>query len=534
MFRRYLVPFDITRLPEVETDFLIVGSGIAGLYTALKAVEYGRVTLLTKRKIEDSNTGQAQGGIAAAIDRSDSPSLHLQDTLEAGAGLNDVMAVEVLVSEGPTRVEELIRMGTQFDTIEGELALTREGAHSRRRILHASGDATGEEIRRSLWEQCQVHQEIGIHEDTHVIDILLNQDRQCMGLLAWNSSQGLHIYRGKLTVLATGGNGQLYKYSTNPEVTTGDGIAAAYRAGAEIMDLEFVQFHPTALTKAGWPTFLISEAVRGEGAKLYNSRGERFMPRYHQLAELAPRNVVALAIWKEMAETGAPSVLLDVSHMEEDSFAKRFPWISRTCHSYGIQVPQERIPVAPAAHYLMGGIRTDLWGQTNIPRLYACGEAACNGVHGANRLASNSLLEGLVFGARIVEGGLHWLGKRLNRQIYHGPWGKDSLYDRLPDGEAPEKADLVAAKVQQIMWEKVGLWRSADSLRSALEALGGIDGTVAQQSTVTRAVEAANMHLLARLTAKAAQTRSESRGGHYRVDYPESRLQWLRHIIMSV
>ncbi|MBM7866446.1 L-aspartate oxidase [Heliobacterium gestii] len=533
MFRRYLVPFDPDQLPERETDFLIVGSGIAGLYTALQAVAYGRVSLLTKRKVEDSNTGQAQGGIAAALDRGDSPSLHLQDTLQAGAGLNDVTAVEVLVSEGPTRVEELIRMGTQFDTIEGELALTREGAHSRRRILHASGDATGEEIRRSLWEQCRQHEQIELYENTQLIDVLRDKAGHCAGLLVWNAELGLHIHRAKLTVLATGGNGQLYKLSTNPEVTTGDGIAAAYRAGASVMDLEFVQFHPTALTLEGQPPFLISEAVRGEGGKLLNSRGERFMPRYHKLAELAPRDVVALAIWKEMDETGAPSVFLDVSHMSEEEFANRFPWIFRTCRSYGIAVPAAPIPVAPAAHYLMGGVRTDLWGETGIPRLYVCGEAACNGVHGANRLASNSLLEGLVFGARIVEGGLRWLESTPQRELDHGPWGKGSLFDRLPDGEESRAADRVAYSVQQIMWEKVGLWRSAESLTEALACLNGIDEREAVQGTVTRAMEAANMHLLGRLTARAALLRNESRGGHYRVDYPERCDEWRRHILMS-
>lgn len=534
MFPRYLVDFEYHQLTKFETDFLIVGSGIAGLYTALKAVEYGCVAMLTKRKVGDSNTEQAQGGIAAAIDRGDSPSLHLQDTLKAGAGLNDVAAVEVLVSEGPARVEELIQMGTAFDTIEGELALTREGAHSRRRILHASGDATGEEIRRTLWRHCQEHSDIDIYENTQLVDVLINHDGQCFGVLAWNSSLGLHIHRAKVTVLATGGNGQLYKNSTNPEVTTGDGIAAAYRAGAEVMDLEFVQFHPTALTKAGAPPFLISEAVRGEGAQLVNIHGQRFMPRYHQLAELAPRDVVALAIWQEMSDTQAPSVFLDVKTLKDEDFAQRFPTIYRTCLSFGIQVPEELIPVAPAAHYLMGGIRTDLWGQTNIPRLFSCGEAACNGVHGANRLASNSLLEGLVFGARIVQAGRWWLEGRPSTEIAHEPYSKFAVFNQLPSGEVPEKAEAVASVIQQIMWERVGLWRSNRSLTTAVSDLHQINAMEARRGTVSRAFEAANMLLLGRLTASAALLRMESRGGHYRVDAPESRNLWLRHIVQSI
>ncbi|KAB2953085.1 L-aspartate oxidase [Heliorestis acidaminivorans] len=530
MTSRYLVEFDHSKLTAYETDFLIVGSGIAGLYTALKAVAYGRVTILTKRKVSDSNTQLAQGGIAAAIGRRDSPTLHLQDTLTAGAGLNDISAVKVMVSEGPGRVEELIQMGTQFDTVEGALALTREGAHSRRRILHASGDATGEEIRRSLLDQCRKHKDINILEDTQVSDILLNRQGQCFGVVAWHAEKGLHSFYSAVTVLATGGNGQLYKYSTNPEVTTGDGIAAAFRAGAELMDLEFIQFHPTALTKEGIPPFLISEAVRGEGAQLLNSEGIRFMPKYHQLAELAPRDVVALAIWKEMMNTGAPSVFLDLSTIKSNDFASRFPVIYKTCRSFGINVPEEKIPVAPAAHYLMGGVRTDINGRTNIARLFACGEAACNGVHGANRLASNSLLEGLVFGSHIVEAARPWLKEKPDYCLETLSTGS-AIYDTLPTGEAPWEADEVAQRIQKVMWESVGLWRSSDTLEKAAQELEIVDLQQASRGNVSRAFEAANMLLLGKLTVRAAELRKESRGGHYRVDEPESKSLWLRHIV---
>ncbi|MDD2420678.1 MAG: L-aspartate oxidase [Heliobacteriaceae bacterium] len=532
MFPRYLVNFQYSNLPVFGTDYLVIGSGIAGLYTALKAVEYGRVTLLTKRKVEDSNTEQAQGGIAAAIDRGDSPSLHMEDTLKAGAGLNDLKAVEVLVSEGPARVEELIRMGTAFDRCEGEIAFGREGAHSRCRILHACGDATGEEIRRTLWRHCQEHGEITVFEGTQVIDVLVNSAGECYGVLAWQAKLGLHIYHAKVTVLATGGNGQLYKNSTNPEVTTGDGIAAAFRAGAEVMDLEFVQFHPTALTKEGAPPFLISEAVRGEGAQLFNSKGERFMPRYHELAELAPRNVVSLAIWQEMANTGAPAVFLKVAGEHDADFAQRFPTIHRKCLYYGIKAPAEMIPVAPAAHYLMGGIRSDLWGRTNIPRLFACGEAACNGVHGANRLASNSLLEGLVFGARIVEAGRQWLDQSPGTTPAETT-ASGAAFASLPSGELPAKAEGVAQAIQQVMWERVGLWRSARGLITALADLERIALPEAWPGEVNRVFETANMLLLACLTARAALLRVESRGAHYRVDAPQSRNLWCRHIVQS-
>ncbi|MCW2277074.1 L-aspartate oxidase [Heliophilum fasciatum] len=534
MRTRYLFPFTPAELPEYRAEFLIIGSGIAGLYTALKAAKFGHVTLLTKRRVGDSNTEYAQGGIAAAIDSADSPSLHLKDTLEAGAGLNEVDAVQVLVNEGPSRVEELIELGTQFDTIEGELALTREGAHSRRRILHASGDATGEEIRRAVWEACVTHDRIRVYENTQLVDLLRNRDGECCGVLACHEERGLHVFKAAVTIVSTGGAAQLYKYSTNPDVTTGDGIAAAFRAGAEVMDLEFVQFHPTALTKEGAPPFLISEAVRGEGGLLLNGRGQRFMPKYHKLAELAPRDVVALAIWQEMDDAGAASVFLDVSHLKGESFAKRFPNIYRNCQAYGIDVPNEPIPVAPAAHYLMGGVRTDIWGRTNIPRLFVCGEAACNGVHGANRLASNSLLEGLVFGARIVESGRPWLDVAMDETIDHGPLGMTSVFAGLPSGANPASAQKIAEAIQHIMWERVGLWRSEEELASAAFDLERVAIKEAEQGSLIRALEAANMLLLGKLTACSALLRTESRGGHYRVDVPASRDIWLRHIIHAV
>ena len=410
MTPRYLFSPELDRLPSLESDFLIVGSGIAGLFAAYKAGQLGSVLVVTKQRAEDSNTEMAQGGIAAAVDETDSPVQHLEDTLEAGAGLCDARAVEILVTEGPLRVMELVELGVRFDREGSAWDLGREGAHRRRRILHAS-DATGGEIARALIRECRSNPRITLREGCFLVDFLRSAPSgRCVGaLMLDNQSGGFMVCRAPVVIVATGGAGQLYQNTTNPAVATGDGAAAAYRAGAELVDMEFVQFHPTALAMPNAPHFLISEAVRGEGALLRNVRGERFMPRYHQMADLAPRDVVTRAIVREMQETQADHVFLDISQLEPDRFQARFPNICSTCRQYGLDLDKGSIPVAPATHYIMGGIRTGADGETNIPGLYACGEAACNGVHGANRLASNSLLEGLVFGARAVTAGWQYL-----------------------------------------------------------------------------------------------------------------------------
>ncbi|OAT80697.1 L-aspartate oxidase [Desulfotomaculum copahuensis] len=520
----YLVNFDTRELPREKWDFVILGSGIAGLYTACTASWAGRRSVvLTKHTLVDSNTDKAQGGIAAALGDSDSPGLHLKDTLGAGAGLCDREAVDILVNEGPQRVRELIAMGARFDRQDGELALTREGAHSRRRILHAAGDATGAEIQRVLNEQVSLDPLIEVRENHFVVDLLVRENT-CYGVLALDCREDrLKVFYGRAVVLATGGLGQLYDHSTNPEVATGDGIALAYRAGAEVMDMEFLQFHPTVLSLPGAPRFLISEAVRGEGAFLRNRYGERFMPRYHELAELAPRDVVVRAILKEMANTAADKVFLDLSHLDPEMVHSRFPTISRTCAGYGLDITRDPVPVAPAAHYMMGGVKTNLHGETSIHNLYACGEVACQGVHGANRLASNSLLDGLVYGGRTVE--------RVAGLPPAGGEYPDFCCRVLSDPPAVDEKQL-RAEIQAIMGKYAGPARTADGLQKALaffERWSGLEGCRAGGPPE---MEVRNMLQVGQLVAQAALIRTESRGGHYRHDYPESRPCWQKHVIL--
>ncbi len=516
---RYLSNFDMAKLPQVSCDVLVVGTGIAGLYTALKASPIGRVIVLTKSKLEESNTEYAQGGIAAAIGTEDSPRLHFMDTLEAGAGLCDEDAVQVLVEEGPDCVRELIKIGTQFDKDEeGEYQLTREGAHSMRRILHARGDATGDEIRRAL--QHKVYEEgIIVYENQYIVDILM-QDGRCIGVLALDAHERMTAYIARATILCTGGAGQLYINSTNPEVATGDGIAIAYRAGADIQDVEFVQFHPTALYGEGTPKFLISEAVRGEGALLLNKNGERFMPDYHPRAELAPRDVVSRAIVDQMRKTGHPCVYEDARAIP--GVKERFPTIYAACLRRGIDITQDLIPVAPAAHYIMGGVRTDVNGRTNIAGLYACGEVACTGIHGANRLASNSLLEGLVFGRRIAQ----VLATELPAEVESRNFGWRSA-PAIPD----RPLNWLWAEIQQLMWDNVGIAREAGGLNAAIDRLSKIVDSMSGALISKEGFQVANLATVALLIAQAAITREESRGGHFRTDFPSRDDEhWKRHV----
>jgi len=518
---RYLANFDLAKLPQVTCDILVVGTGIAGLYTALKSREIGRVIVLTKRKLEESNTEYAQGGIAAAIGDQDSPRLHLADTLEAGAGLCREDAVEVLVEEGPDCVRELIAMGTQFDkNEEGQISLTREGAHSERRILHARGDATGDEIRRAL--QQKVHDDgIVVYENHYIVDVITANGR-CIGVLALDDHDRLTAYLARATILATGGAGQLYMNSTNPEVATGDGIAIAWRAGAEIEDVEFVQFHPTALYGEGSPKFLISEAVRGEGAYLLNQQGERFMLGAHPRAELAPRDIVARAIVAQLRQSGHPCVYEDARHIP--NVRERFPTIYAACLRKGIDMTRDLIPVAPAAHYIMGGVKTDHDGRTTVPGLYACGEVACTGIHGANRLASNSLLEGLVFGRRIAES--------LKRELPAMPEATEVAVRTGP--AIPNRPlNLLWAEVQQLMWDKVGILREESGLAAAVDRLRQINASFGGALQTREGFQVANLATVAELVAQAALIREESRGGHYRVDYPDrDDAHWNRHVTL--
>jgi L-aspartate oxidase len=526
MIPRYIVDFDLHSLPRVKTDVAVIGAGIAGLYTALQASEYADVVMISKKGLDDSNTRWAQGGIAAVTAKSDSPALHRQDTLIAGAGLCSYAAVEVLVHEGPERLKELIAYGTEFDKdAQGRYELTKEGAHSKRRILHAHGDATGAEIVRALSARVREHANITILENHFAIDVV-TQDGECVGVIVQNPEGGLFFLESNATVLATGGAGQLYRYTTNPDIATADGIAMAYRAGARIKDVEFIQFHPTALYYPGAPRFLISEAVRGEGAILRNTSGERFMEKYHPQKELAPRDVVARAIVSEMERTHSAYVYLDITHESEELIKHRFPTIYRFCLQYGLDMVTDWIPVAPACHYIMGGVQTDLNGETSTKRLFACGEVSCTGVHGANRLASNSLSEAVVFGHRIV---------RRIREL--PPLPEVRPFAAVEPKRTPRSADTREQRVrlQKLMLRHVGLKRQEKGLRKALDELERMQRLFYGVYREREAFEFLNLLNTAVLTTRAALLREESRGGHYRVDFPnKDDLIWRKHIIQSI
>jgi L-aspartate oxidase len=527
MVPRYVIDFKLTELEMYTTDVLVIGSGIAGLYTALKISESRDVILLSKTDLTQSNTRYAQGGIAAVTAETDSPELHRQDTLIAGAGICSNEAVEVLVNEGPSCITDLIHYGTKFDEEDGVLALTKEGAHSQRRILHAQGDATGAEIVRALSERALANGRITILENHFTLDLVTHQG-ECIGALVRKPDGQVVYVRANATVLATGGAGQLYRYTTNPEIATGDGMAMAYRAGAYIKDVEFIQFHPTSLCYPGAPRFLISEAVRGEGAVLRNINGERFMEKYHPLKELAPRDVVARAMVSEMESTGSTFVYLDITHESEELIKRRFPNIYKVCLRYGLDMVTDWIPVAPAAHYIMGGIKTDLYGETATRRLFACGEVSCTGVHGANRLASNSLAEALVFGRRISE--------RINELTDIGndiPAVSFSLMrQQTMKSETVMERKL---RMQKLMLTHVGLKRSEKGLTKAVRELERYAKAFRMKMEKPEELEYLNLLTCACLVANAALLREESRGGHYRDDFPKrDELVWRKHIVQSI
>ncbi|PYI50244.1 L-aspartate oxidase [Paenibacillus flagellatus] len=522
MVPRYLIDFSLDELPCVETDVMVIGAGIAGLFTTIRASESNRVLIITKPKsLLESNTRYAQGGIAAVISDEDSPDYHRQDTLIAGAGLCDPEAVDILVHEGPAGVQDLIRLGTQFDRENGELALTKEGAHSQRRILHAQGDATGAEIVRALSEKTKLNPNVTIWDDHFVID-LVTADNVCYGAIV-QKPDGVRVYvKAKATILCSGGAGQLYRYTTNPEIATGDGIAMAYRAGAVVRDVEFIQFHPTALCYPGAPRFLISEAVRGEGAVLRNIRGERFMEKVHPQLELAPRDIVARAIVDEMEQTKSTFVYIDITHESPDMVKHRFPNIYEFCLNYGLDLTSDWIPVAPAAHYMMGGVKTDLNGETSVKRLYACGEVSSTGVHGANRLASNSLSEAIVYGRRIIED-----IRTLDPIGSTPPIAERSHRPEHPMQPIVEKR----LKLQKVMLRYVGLKRNAAGLGKGYDELKRQLPIYGTCLTKREEYEFANLLTLAMLTTEAALLREESRGGHYREDFPErDDFVWRKHI----
>ncbi len=512
-----------------SADFIIVGGGIAGLRAASALAPAGRVVILTKAESSESNTGYAQGGIAAAMGPGDSIDLHVADTLAAGAGLCDESAVRVLVTEGPRYVRELIEWGAKFDrTPSGALVFGLEAAHSVHRILHA-GDATGREISRAMWERVVALPAVRVVNHALVTDVIV-EDGAVAGIRYVEGGGAPRELRAPRVLLATGGAGQVFRETTNPAVATGDGIALAYRAGARVGDLEFVQFHPTALSLPGAPRFLISEALRGEGAKLVNSQGEAFMRRYDSAGDLAPRDVVARGIVREVEATGGP-VFLTLQHLDPDRVRARFPTIAEMCRRVGIDIARDRIPVGPAAHYMMGGIDTDEWGRTSVPGLFAAGETACTGVHGANRLASNSLLEGLVFGARA--------GDAMQQPAAAAALKPDRV--RVPAGTASvaEPEALEASGIRDVMWRAAGLFRTRERLAGAVERLERARAAAAidvreRASSDGAAWSQFNLVTVALLVARAALRREESRGGHFRADFPaRDDLHFRVHLVES-
>lgn len=506
-----------------EVDFLVIGSGVAGLRAAIELSRQGRVLILTKGHRLESSSIYAQGGVAVALSEEDDVAIHLTDTVKAGRGLCRRDSVRVLVEEGPARIQELIAWGARFDKIGGKFAFAREAAHSRSRILRARGDATGNEMVRVLMAEARRQKNIQWLDHHFTIDLVVVQGN-CRGALVLNEITGVRaVFGARAVLLATGGAGQLYARTTNPPSATGDGMAMAYRAGAVLEDMEFVQFHPTALYLPSSPPFLLSEAIRGEGGRLRNVKGERFMLRYHPDGELAPRDVVARAIWSEMAATRSRYVYLDVTHLGAGFIRRRFPTIYSTCLRYDIDMTEEWIPVSPSAHYMMGGVRTDANGATDLPGLFAAGEVACSGVHGANRLASNSLLEGLVFGARAAQAAIKQ-GRQVATPL---PSVRDidgGSLARLDD------ADKLRSSLRRLMWGKVGVVRTGDSLISAVAQLSRWECLVSHQFATRLELEVKNMIQVARCIADAALWRENSVGAHYRADYPEGkRAGWKLH-----
>ncbi len=518
---------------ESEVDFLILGAGIAGLRAAIELAQHGQVLVLTKGEIYESSTEHAQGGIAAALAEDDQVCLHFQDTIVAGDGLCREEAVHILVEEGPREIHRLIEWGMQFDREGTKLAFTREGAHSRSRVLHAHGDSTGAQILRALIAKTRSLPSIEIRPCAFVTDLLMEGSRVAGVCYIDPKAAGLRTLKARAVLLATGGMGQVYKETTNPSVACGDGVAIAYRAGALLSDLEFVQFHPTALYVKGAPRFLLSEALRGEGGLLRNIVLERFMPRYHEAGELAPRDVVSRAIVMEMQKAGSEFVYLDLTGLKAEHVKHRFPTIYATCLQYNLDITADLLPVRPAAHYAMGGVATDLHGAASLEGLYAAGEVAATGVHGANRLASNSLLEGLVYGARA--------GATILRQerCHHDAKSPDPDLSRPSHSKPGQHASAAAAEavkvaeaVREMMWKNVGIIRSQEGLTEAVDKLGEL--SLGESLPPDRMIhETDNILTVGRLVAASALARRESRGAHYRSDVPYKDNVGPRHSFVS-
>jgi len=516
--RRYLVDIDSISTNQLFADCVVVGSGIAGLRAAIEAADHRNVVVVCKGSLEDSNTWKAQGGIASVLEKTDSFESHIADTLKTGCGVCDERIVELVVRRGPELVQQLRRWGTAFDQVDGRIDTTLEGGHSRARVIHAHGDETGRAIAETLIEKAKGTPQIKVIENFFTLDLLTDDEHRCVGIIGYNKQGEHQIIWAANTILATGGVGQLYRETTNPPGATGDGIAMAYRAGAALRDMEFVQFHPTTLYIAGASRALITETLRGEGALLLDTKGERFMKAYHESGELAPRDVVSRAILAHMRKTESTHVYLDVRHFDKEHFAKRFPLICDLCESFDIDVSHDLIPVRPSAHYMVGGAKTDVSARTSIENLYACGEIASTGLHGANRLGSNSLLEGLVFGAIA--------GQAVAQEE---PADVASLKHPLITYQIPpsDRSRLDAADVRNslraLMWRNVGITRKAKPLAEAEEIIGFWHRYVMDKVFDSpEGWECQNMLTVSLLIAHSAALRQESRGVHYRMDYTET------------
>ncbi len=523
---RYLVPFHPKRVPHRFADLLIIGGGVAGLRAAIAARPEQSVVVITKTTLKQSNSAWAQGGIAGVLDPEDRFEDHIADTLAAGGDLCDRDVVEMVVREAPKRIQELIDWGTRFDESLGELALGREGGHSHHRIVHALGDATGKEMMRAIIERATKLPNAETWENAFTLDLLTHQG-VCRGSLVWNPQHGKTFVWAKQTILCTGGAGQLYRETTNPEVATGDGLAAAYRAGAEVRDMEFMQFHPTVLYIAGSSRNLITEAMRGEGAKLVDRAGYRFMPDYDPRGELAPRDVVSRAIVTQMEKTRHPSVYLDMSHLDGGKIRVRFPGIAAICAEFGIDIAKDPIPVRPGAHYMIGGVTVDGEGRTTLPGLWAAGEVTSSGLHGANRLASNSLLEGLVYGAHTGDGASQ-AAAAMKDHYQAIPLENPRLSEHF------EPLDLVDIRnsLKSLMWRNAGIRRDREGL---LEAKENIDRwcryVLPRQFADPQGWELQNLLTVAKIVIAAALEREETRGVHLRTDFPQTdNDRWRRRI----
>jgi L-aspartate oxidase len=528
---RYLVAFGPKRVPHCFTDVLILGGGLAGLRAALAVDPRLSVTVITKDDLRSSSSQWAQGGIAGVVDPEDRFDNHVADTLVAGAGLCHEAVVDSVVREAPARIGELIAWGTRFDERDGGLELGREGGHSHHRIVHALGDATGREVMRAVIERTRQLDNLEVWPDTFTID-LVTDSSGCRGALVWNPAHGKTLVWARRTILATGGAGQLYRESTNPPGASGDGMALAWRAGAEVRDMEFMQFHPTVLYIAGGARSLITEAVRGAGAWLVDREGRRFMPEFDERAELAPRDVVSRAITVVMRRTHHANVYLDLSHLDAEDVRRKFPGMAETCRKFGLDLARDRIPVRPGAHYMIGGVTVDAEGRTDVPRLFAAGEVTSSGLHGANRLASNSLLEGLVYGARAgAAAAAELLAEGPDSDAFRvPPIVNPRVEENGSEGSALDLADI-RNSLQSLMWRQVGVERRGAELAEALEAVEGwCRYVLPRQFADPQGWQLQNMLQVARLMIASALAREETRGVHFRADRPEPSAAWLAHV----